>query len=85
VIRDVVDDDPDALRMESGHQLVEVSQGSEHRIDSRVVADVVPEVDHRRGVERAQPHRVAGVVTDAPDEDDTLGELRATGVQIVPA
>jgi hypothetical protein len=28
---------------------------------------------------------VAGVITDAPEDDDTLRRLRAAGVQIVPA
>ena len=58
MVRHEVDDDPDPPLVGRGEQLVEVGEGPELRIDVAVVGHVVPEVGHRRRVERRDPDRI---------------------------
>ena len=55
VIRDEVDDDPNAAPVGLRHQRVEVGERPEDGIDVAVVRDVVAEVGHRRRIERREP------------------------------
>ncbi len=71
VVRDVVDEDPDAARVRLGDQLVEVSEGAEERVDIGVVGDVVAEVGHGGGVEGRDPdgiHAQPGEVVEPPGD-----------------
>ncbi len=58
VVGHPVDDDLETSGMGVGDQPVEVLEGPEQWVDIAVVADVVPEVGHRRAVERGEPQRV---------------------------
>ena len=58
VTRDQVDDDPDVAAVGFRQEVIELGQISESRIDVAVVRDVVPEVGHRRAIERREPDRV---------------------------
>ena len=58
VVRDPVDDDPDAARVRLADQPVGVGEAAEQRVHAGVVGHVVAEVGHRRGVEGRQPDRV---------------------------
>src|SRR6266404_4808337 len=55
---DLVDDDPQPQGMRRLQQAIEIPQRSEARIDAAVVGNVVAEVPHRGGEERAQPDRI---------------------------
>ena len=56
--RDEVDDDANAAAVRFGEKPVELGQISERRVDVAVVRHVVPEVGHRRAIERREPDRV---------------------------
>ena len=58
VVRDQVDDDPDAAGMRGREHLIEVGQRAEERVDIAVVGHVVAGVLLGRGHERAQPDGV---------------------------
>ena len=58
VIEDDVDHDADPAPVRLGKQLIEIRERAEQRIDALVVADVIPEVDLRRWIERRDPDRV---------------------------
>ena len=58
VVRDQIDDDPDAALVRLREHLVEVGQRAEERIDVAVVRDVVAGILLRRALEGAQPQGV---------------------------
>ena len=58
VVRDEVEDHPQAARVRGRDQRVEVGERAEQRVDVAVVGDVVAEVGHRRGVDRREPDGV---------------------------
>ena len=55
VIGNEIEDDFYFARVRCGNEPVEVFQRSEQRIDIAVVADVVSEIRHRRGIDRRYP------------------------------
>ena len=55
---DQISDDLQAEGMGPRDQVVEISQGSEGRIDVAIVGDVIAEILHRRGEEGAEPDSV---------------------------
>src|SRR6202034_2247671 len=58
MVRDHVDDDPDACRVGFGDERVSVRERAEDRIDAAVVGDVVAGIGHRRWVPRVEPDGV---------------------------
>ena len=58
VVGHQVDDDLQPAGVGGGDQRVEVRERAEQRIDVAVVADVVAEVRHGRGIERREPDGV---------------------------
>jgi hypothetical protein len=80
VVRDDVDDDPQAELVGAGQQRVEAGQRAEPRIHVAVVADVVAVVRLRRGIERGQPDRVhaeGGHVVQPPGDPGQVAVERA--------
>ena len=75
VVRDDVDDDPNAERVRLGDERVCVRQRAEDRVDVPVIGDVVTRVRHRRRVPRVEPDRV-----DA--EPSQVGQVRAHAGEI---
>src|SRR5438034_787734 len=55
VARNEVDDDPDVPAVGLREQTVEFGEIPERGIDVAIVRDVVPEVGHRRAIERREP------------------------------
>ena len=58
VVEDEVEDHPEPALVRGRDQPVEVVERPEHRIDRRVVGDVVADVEPRRRVDRRQPERI---------------------------
>ena len=58
VVRDVVQDHPDAAAVRPGDEEVEALKGAEEGIDARMVGNVVAEVGHRGGVEEGDPDSI---------------------------
>jgi hypothetical protein len=73
VVRHQVDEDPQAEGVRLGDQRVGVREGAELRVDVAVVGDVVPTVEQRGRVPRADPDRV----------DAEVGEVRQPGADPV--
>src|SRR5690606_34243798 len=79
VAQHLVDDDPQAGTMRTVHQPIEVLEIAEYRVYATVVADVVPEVLHRRTEKWRYPHGVdtqacdvTQLVDDAAQVTDTI-------------
>ena len=69
--------------MEAGHQLVQVGQGAEQRVDVLVVAYVIAVVVHWRAVHGREPddvHAQAGQVVKAADDAGKVAHAVAVGV-----
>ena len=63
---------------------VDVAQGAVHRVDVRVVGDVVAVVAQRRGIERQQPERVDAEILQVGELFDQAAEVAdAVGVAVV--
>src|ERR1700716_1117236 len=58
VVRNEIEDQPDAAPVQFSDQPIEVLEGAKDRIDRAVVRDVVPKIQHRRRKERRQPNRI---------------------------
>ena len=58
VVHHHVQHDPDAARVRLAHQAVKVGQLAKDRVDVVIVAHVVAEIGHGRGIDRAEPDRV---------------------------
>ena len=83
VVDDEVHDQPDAALVQRGHQLVELRERAEQRVDVLVVADVVAVVVHRRAVDRREPDDVdtePGEVVDVGEDPAEIADPVAVGV-----
>ena len=78
MVRNDVDDDPDAEIGSLFDQLLGLSQGPEHRVDVAVVGDVVAAVRHRGRVPGREPDGIYAEVAQ-------VGELRPYPAQIPDA
>ena len=78
VVRDDVDQDPQPLGVGVGHQLLDVRDRAEHRVDGPVVGDVVTAVLQRGQVERRDPQRVHAQVAQ-------VGQPRPDAVDVALA
>lgn len=58
VVRDEVNDDPQAQLVRPRHEGVRIGEGAEVRVDVAVVADVVSAVGHGGGIPRRDPQSV---------------------------
>ena len=83
VVHDQVGDDPDPAGVRGRHQLAELRHGAELREHGVVVADVVPAVAQRRGVERRQPEAVDAEPLDVVELVDEAGEVARAGARRV--
>ena len=92
VVRDVVEDQPQAEPARLGGERVEVRERAEDRVDVAVIADVVAEVGHRRGVDRRQPDAVhaepaqvlqAGAQPRQVPDPVAVGVLEGAGIDLV--
>ena len=75
VVRDDVDDRPDAELERLADQALGLTEGAEGGIDRPIVRHVVAAVCHRRRVPRREPHGVDAQVTQ-------VGELRANAGKV---
>src|SRR4051812_12727741 len=75
VVRHEVEDDLQAARMRGRNERIEIGKIAEQRMDILVVADVVAEVGHRRGIDRRDPKRVDAQI-------DEMAEPRLNTLQI---
>ena len=83
VVRDEVQDDADAALARACDELVEVGQGSEHRLNVPVVGDVVSPVLVRRDRDRRQPQHVDPQPLQILELLDDAGQVAdAVGVRI---
>ena len=78
MVRDDVDDDPDAERGGLVDQALGLAERAEHRVDVAIVGDVVAAVRHRRRVPRREPDRV-------DPELAQVGQLRPHAGEIADA
>jgi hypothetical protein len=58
VVRHEVEDEANAALVQRVHQPVEVRKRAKKGIDVDIVGDVIPEVGHRRGIDRRDPDGV---------------------------
>ena len=55
---DLVNNDPEAARMSSGDQCLEVVKRAEAGVDAAIIGNVVAGIEHGRGEDRRQPQRL---------------------------
>ena len=80
----LVDHDLQAQRVGARHQLVEIGQSAEQRIDVAIVGYVVAEILHRRREKRRDPHNVdaqAGDVVELGCDAGQVADAVAIAVQ----
>ena len=86
VIEDDVDHDANPAPVRLGKQPIEIREGAEQRIDPLVIADVIPEVDLRRRIERRDPDRVdAEILQIRQTARDAVQVADAVAVRVLKA
>ena len=58
VVRHIIEDDLEALAMRLVEEAIEILHRAEHRIDAAMIANVVAEIRHGRGIDRRYPDRI---------------------------
>jgi hypothetical protein len=83
VVGHEIEDQADAALVQRRHQAVEIVTRAEQRVDADVVRDVVAEVGHRRGIDRADPDRIdaePGQIVDPLDDSLEIAHPVAVAV-----
>jgi hypothetical protein len=86
VVGHEIDDYLETARVGDFEEVVEVGERSEERIDVAIVRNVVPEVDHGRGVEGRDPERVDAEPNEVIEPvSDSAQVARAVPVAVLKA